>query len=279
MTPARSVLFLPASNPRAVEKARALPCDVAILDLEDAVAPEAKDAARAAAVEAVRAGGFGPRLGVRINALDSPWGEADLSALSGADVSLIVAPKVDGAGAVRALAPLLPDGAALWAMIETPAALLELPAIARAAGATPLEGLMLVVNDLAVGLGTGPSPDREPLKPWLAAVVVAARAHGLLAIDGVYNDFTDREGLAAECAQGRLYGFDGKSLIHPAQIDAANAAFSPTATEAADARAIVAAFAAPEAAGRGAIRVGGRMVERLHLAAARRLLARLDQGG
>lgn len=279
MTPARSVLFLPASNPRAVEKARALPCDVAILDLEDAVAPEAKDAARAAAVEAVRAGGFGPRLGVRINALDSPWGEADLSALSGADVSLVVAPKVDGAGAVRALAPLLPDGAALWAMIETPAALLELPAIARAAEAAPLEALMLGVNDLTVGLGTGPSPDREPLKPWLAAVVAAARAHGLLAIDGVYNDFTDREGLAAECAQGRLYGFDGKSLIHPAQIDAANAAFSPTATEAADARAIVAAFAAPEAAGRGAIRVGGRMVERLHLAAARRLLARLDPGG
>jgi citrate lyase beta subunit len=279
MTPARSVLFLPASNPRAVEKARALPCDVAILDLEDAVAPEGKDAARAAALEAVRAGGFGPRLGVRINALDSPWGEADLSALSGADVSLVVAPKVDGAEAVRALAPLLPDRAALWAMIETPAALLELPAIARAAGATPLEGLMLGVNDLAVGLGTGPSPDREPLKPWLAAVVAAARAHGLLAIDGVYNDFTDREGLAAECAQGRLYGFDGKSLIHPAQIDAANAAFSPTAAEAADARAIVAAFAAPEAAGRGAIRVGGRMVERLHLVAARRLLAPLDPRG
>ncbi|SFS50313.1 HpcH/HpaI aldolase/citrate lyase family protein [Brevundimonas viscosa] len=278
MRPARSVLFLPASNPRAIDKVRSLPCDVAILDLEDAVAPEAKSDARAAAVEAVRAGGFAPRLGVRINGLDTPWGEADLAALAASGVQLIVAPKVDDAAAVRSLAGRVPAGAALWAMIETPGALLDLPAIARAASATPLEALMLGVNDLAVGLGTGAAPDREPLKPWLAAAVAAARAHGLLAIDGVYNDFADADGLTAECAQARLFGFDGKSLIHPSQIEPANAAFSPSAEEVAQARALVAAFAAPEAAGKGAIRIDGRMVERLHLAAAERLLARLDPG-
>ena len=278
MRAARSILFLPASNPRAIEKARALPCDVAILDLEDAVAPEAKPAARAAAVEAVRAGGFAPRLGVRINGLDTPWGEADLTALGPTGVELIVVPKVEDAAAVRNLGSVVPAAAALWAMIETPGALLELSAIARAVATAPLEALMLGVNDLAAGLGAGSAPDREPLKPWLAATVAAARAHGLLAIDGVYNDFGDAGGLAAECAQARLFGFDGKSLIHPSQIEPANAAFSPTPEEAAQARAIVAAFAAPEAAGRGAIRVGGRMVERLHLAAAQRLLARLDPG-
>lgn len=278
MRPARSVLFLPASNPRAIDKVRSLPCDVAILDLEDAVAPEAKSDARAAAVEAVRAGGFAPRLGVRINGLDTPWGEADLAALAASGVQLIVAPKVDDAAAVRSLAGRVPAGAALWAMIETPGALLDLPAIARAASATPLEALMLGVNDLAVGLGTGAAPDREPLKPWLAVTVAAARAHGLLAIDGVYNDFADADGLTAECAQARLFGFDGKSLIHPSQIEPANAAFSPSAEEMAQARALVAAFAAPEAAGKGAIRIDGRMVERLHLAAAERLLARLDPG-
>ncbi len=278
MRPARSVLFLPASNPRAIEKARTLPCDVAVLDLEDAVAPEAKSDARAAAVEAVRAGGFAPRIGVRINGLDTPWGEADLAALAASGVQLIVAPKVDDAAAVRGLAGRVPAGAALWAMIETPGALLDLPAIARAAAAAPLEALMLGVNDLAVGLGTGAAPDREPLKPWLAATVAAARAHGLMAIDGVYNDFADAPGFAAESAQARLYGFDGKSLIHPSQIEPANAAFSPSAEDATRARAVVAAFAAPGAAGKGAIRVEGRMVERLHLAAAERLLARLDPG-
>ena len=276
MGPARSVLFLPASNPRAVEKARTLPCDVAVLDLEDAVAADAKDEARLAAVEAIRAGGFGPRLGVRVNGLDTPWGEADLAALADAGASLVVASKVETAEAVRILDGLIPARAALWAMIETPAALLDLPAIARTSGTTRLEALMLGVNDLAVGLGTGSSPDREPLKPWLAAVVTAARARGLLAIDGVFNAFADAEGFAAECAQGRLYGFDGKSLIHPSQIAPANAAFSRTEAEAAPARAVVAAFAAPEAAGKGAIRIGGRMIERLHLAAAQRLLARLD---
>jgi citrate lyase subunit beta/citryl-CoA lyase len=271
----RSALFLPASNPRAIEKARTLDCDVAILDLEDAVAPEAKLEARAAAVEAVRSGGFGPRLGVRINGLDTDWGADDLKALTDAGATLIVAPKVDDADAARALTAALPSGAVLWAMIETPRALLNLNAIAAVEG---LEALMLGVNDLAVGLRTGPSPDREPLKPWLAATVAAARAHGLLALDGVYNAFTDLEGFAAECAQGRLYGFDGKSLIHPSQIAPAHAAFAPSEAEIARARAIVAAFAAPDADGKGAIRVDGEMVERLHLSAAERVLQSLDHG-
>ena len=270
MRPARSVLYLPASNARAIEKARSLACDVAILDLEDAVAPEAKVEARAAAVAAVRAGGFGPRLGVRINALDTEWGSDDLDALADANFDLLVVPKVEDAEALSGLANRLPQGTALWAMIETPRALFSLNDIAASGGS--LEALMLGTNDLATMLRTGPSPDREPLKPWLAQMVATARAHGLLAIDGVFNRFTDTEGFAAECAQGRLYGFDGKSLIHPSQIEGANAAFAPTEAEIVQARAIVAAFNAPDAAGRGAIQIDGQMVERLHLASAEQIL-------
>ncbi|QYC10541.1 HpcH/HpaI aldolase/citrate lyase family protein [Brevundimonas nasdae] len=268
----RSVLYLPASNARAVEKARTLDCDVAILDLEDAVAPEAKAEARATAAAAVQAGGFGPRLGVRINGLDTPWGLDDLAALKAAGAALIVAPKVETPETVHAITAWLPKGAALWAMIETPRALLTLTEIAEAGGA--LDGLMLGVNDLAKALGTGPSPDREPFKPWLALLVAAARTHNLLAIDGVYNHIDDTDGLAAEAAQGRLYGFDGKSLIHPSQIAPANAAFSPSEAEVEQARAVIAAFAAPEAEGLGAIRVNGAMVERLHLEQAQALLVR-----
>ncbi|MES2834379.1 MAG: CoA ester lyase [Pseudomonadota bacterium] len=267
---ARSVLYLPASNPRAIEKARTLPADVVILDLEDAVAPEMKDQARAAAVQALAEGGFRGAVGVRINGLDSRWGAADLKAVSGARI--IVAPKVESAEAVRALSAALPAGCALWAMIETPAAVLRLDAIAGAGGA--LDALMFGTNDLSAALDCGSSPDREPLKAWLAATVAAARAHGLMVLDGVFNGIDNAAGLAAECAQGRLYGFDGKSLIHPSQIEAANAAFAPSAAEVARAQAIVAVFSAPEAEGVGVIRVEGRMTERLHLAAAERLLAR-----
>jgi len=268
----RSVLFLPASNPRAVEKARGLACDVAVLDLEDAVAPETKAQARHAAVAAVRGGGFAPRLAVRINGLDTPWGADDLAALAGTGIGLIVAPKVDGPGTVEALSQALPSDARLIAMIETPAAVLRLDAIAGSGGA--LAGLMLGVNDLAAGLGTGAAPDREPLKPWLALTVAAARAHGLIALDGVFNRIDDAEGFLSECDQGRLYGFDGKSLIHPGQIAGANTAFAPSTAEVAAAQAIVEAFAAPDAADKGAIRLDGRMVERLHLDAAQALLAR-----
>ena len=271
MRPARSVLYLPASNARAIEKARTLACDVAILDLEDAVAPKAKIEARAAAVAAVRAGGFGPRLGVRINALDTEWGADDLAALADTPLDLIVAPKVEDAATVHTLSSRLRSGTALWAMVETPRALFFLNDIAASGG--PLEALMLGTNDLATMLRTGLSADREPLKPWLALTVAMARAHALLAIDGVFNRFADSEAFAAECAQGRLYGFDGKSLIHPSQIDGANAAFAPTEAEITNARAIVAAFNAPDAVGRGAIQIEGQMVERLHLAAAERVLA------
>jgi len=270
---ARSVLYLPASNARAVEKARTLPCDVAVLDLEDAVAPEMKAEARAAAVAAAHEGGFGPRLGVRINSLDTPWGADDLKALRDAPVALIVAPKVESAAMVHALSEGMRPGAALWAMIETPRALVDLRDIAEADGA--LSGLMLGVNDLAKDLKTGAAPDREPLKPWLAAIVAHARANGLNVIDGVFNRIQDEAGFAAECAQGRLYGFDGKSLIHPSQIERANAAFGPSVEEVEWARKVVAAFATPEAAGLGVLRVEGEMVERLHLGQAQTLLADL----
>ncbi len=268
----RSLLFLPASNARAVQKARTLNADVVVLDLEDAVAPEAKADARLAAAQAVRVGGFPGQVAVRVNALGTAWGEDDLAALGPLSLDFVIAPKVEDPGIVDAYGARMPPGARLIAMIETPRALMALSAIAGAG--EPLAGLMLGVNDLAKALGTGASPDREPLKPWLAAMVAAARAHGLSAIDGVFNLLDDAEGLAAECAQGRLYGFDGKSLIHPSQIDAAHAAFSPSPDQIAQAEAIVAAFAEPEAEGRGAIRVDGAMMERLHLDQARALLDR-----
>ena len=268
----RSVLYLPASNPRAIDKARGLDCDAVILDLEDAVAPDAKAEARRAMAEAVSAGGFGPRVGVRINGLDTPWGADDLAALAGLSPAFVVAPKIESAEAARAIAARLPEGVALWLMVETPLALLRLDQIAGAGA--PLAALMLGINDLGERMNLVLDTDREPLKPWLAAVVAAARGHGLLAIDGVVNATNDIARLEAECRQGRAFGFDGKSLIHPAQIAAANAAFSPSDEEVARAREVVAAFAAADAQGKGAIRVGYRMVERLHLEAARRLLAR-----
>ena len=268
----RSVLYLPASNPRAIEKARGLDCDAVILDLEDAVAPDAKAEARRAMAEAVSAGGFGPRVGVRINGLDTPWGADDLAALAGLSPAFVVAPKIESAEAARAIAARLPEGVALWLMVETPLALLRLDQIAGAGA--PLAALMLGINDLGERMNLVLDADREPLKPWLAAVVAAARGHGLLAIDGVVNATNDIARLEAECRQGRAFGFDGKSLIHPAQIAAANAAFSPSDEEVARAREVVAAFAAADAQGKGAIRVGYRMVERLHLEAARRVLAR-----
>ena len=268
----RSVLYLPASNARAIEKARALDCDAVILDLEDAVAPDAKAEARQAMAEAVRSGGFRPRLGVRVNGLDTAWGADDLMALAGLAPEFVVAPKIESAEAAREVAARLPDGVALWLMVETPLALLRLDQIAGAGA--PLAALMLGINDLGERMNLVLDADREPLKPWLAAVVAAARGHGLVAIDGVVNATHDADRLEAECRQGRAFGFDGKSLIHPAQIAAANAAFSPSEEEVARAREVVAAFAAADAEGKGAIRVGYRMVERLHLEAARRLLAR-----
>jgi citrate lyase subunit beta/citryl-CoA lyase len=270
--PTRSVLYLPASNGRAIDKARTLACDAVILDLEDAVAPDAKADARRAAVEALAVGGFRPRVGVRINGLDTPWGAEDLAALAGLSPAFVVAPKIESPEAVREVAARLPAGTDLWIMVETPLSLLRLDAIAGAGA--PLAALMLGVNDLGERMGLKLDAQREPLKPWLAALVAGARGHGLLAIDGVVNATGDQDRLDAECRQGRTFGFDGKSLIHPAQIAAANAAFSPSPEEVAAAREVVAAFASADAEGKGAIRLGYRMVERLHLEAAHRLLAR-----
>lgn len=268
----RSVLYLPASNPRAIEKARGLNADAVVLDLEDAVAPDAKAEARQAAVAALTAGGFASRVGVRVNGLDTPWGADDLAALQGLKPDFVVSPKIESPEAVRDVASRLPAGVALWIMVETPLSVLRLDAIAGAGA--PLAALMLGINDFGERMNLVLGPDREPLKPWLAAVVAAARGHGLLAIDGVVNATDDADRLRTECLQGRAFGFDGKSLIHPAQIDAANAAFSPSPEEVAKAREVVAAFATADAECKGAIRVGYRMVERLHLDAAHRLLAR-----
>ena len=273
-SPCRSVLFVPASNPRAIAKARGLNCDVVILDLEDAVAPDAKEAAREAACEALREGGFRPRVGVRINPHDSDWGEADTRALAEVEPRLIVLPKVERATQIKAVSRAMGGHTSLWAMIETPRALFNLEEIAQCEA--PIDALMPGVNDLAVALGATLGPDREPIKSWLAMIVAAARVSNNLAIDGVYNSIDNLDGLAAECTQGAAFGFDGKSLIHPSQIDTANAAFAPDAAAVAHAREIVEAFSSPDAEALGVVRIDDRMVERLHLEQAKRLLARHD---
>uniref|UniRef100_UPI0035C9C5FD HpcH/HpaI aldolase/citrate lyase family protein n=1 Tax=uncultured Sphingomonas sp. TaxID=158754 RepID=UPI0035C9C5FD len=275
MRPIRSALFMPASNARAIAKARGLACDAVILDLEDAVAPEAKPEARAQALAAAREGGFGERLLVlRVNALDTEWGEADCVAAAGAGFDAVLLPKVSAPDDLVLARALLGD-VPLWAMIETCAAMLGLPAIAAARG---LAGLVAGTNDLAKEMRCTPGVDRVPLLPHLIAIVTAARAHGLVALDGVSNVLADTPGLAAECAQGAAFGFDGKTLIHPAQIAPANRAFAPSAERVAWARAVIAAFASPENADKGAIRVDGEMVERLHLEEAERIVPPAEAG-
>lgn len=275
--PLRSALFLPASNLRAIEKARGLAADAVILDLEDAVAPEAKEAARAAAVEAVNGGGFcAPIVVVRTNGLDTEWGADDLAALAGSRADAVLVPKIATASDVELyhaeLAAARPD-MRLWVMIETCRAVSELQPIADMAARTRLAAMVVGTNDLAIELRARPGADRAGLIPYLALAVAAARASGIAVLDGVCNDFTDLDRFAAECAQGRALGFDGKSLIHPEQVAPCNAAFAPDADETARAEAIVAAFADPANAGKGAIRVDGRMAERLHLREAERVLA------
>ena len=268
--PRRSGLYMPASNAKAIGKARTLPCDVVILDLEDAVAPEAKDAARDAAVAAVREGGFGDReLVIRANALSTDWGAADCAALAAAKPDAVLLPKVDDGEAVAAYAALLP-GVALWAMVETPRALLRLESLASG---PQLAALVMGTNDIAKDLGMRAGADRLPFHGFLAQSVAAARAYGLTILDGVYNAIDDAGGFATECAQRVQFGFDGKTLIHPSQVDPCNAAFSPTDDEVAWAATVRQAFAAPDAANKGAIRVEGKMAERLHLEQARKTLA------
>ena len=266
--PCRSALFLPASNARAIEKVRALPCDVAILDLEDAVAPEAKGEARSAAVAALQAGGFGGRIKVlRVNALDTPWGADDLAAAACLPIDAVLAPKIATAADVARYRERL-HGQALWVMIETCRALANLQTIADAVG----EGGALVIgtNDLALEMRCA---GRASLLGVLSLAVAAARASGVIVLDGVCNDFSDMDAFLAEAEQGCALGFDGKTLIHPAQIEPCNRAFNPGEAAVAAAQAIVAAFDQPENAGKGAIRLNGRMVERLHLAEAERTLA------
>ncbi|QNA82807.1 CoA ester lyase [Sphingomonas sp. So64.6b] len=275
--PLRSLLYMPASNLRAIEKARELPCDAVVLDLEDAVAPEAKVAARETAVAVVREGGFGQRaLIVRANGIDTPWGRDDLTALALAGPDAILVPKVnDGAevAAYDAAIAAAPGHTRLWAMIETARSMFRLEEIAAQARTTRLAAWVMGTNDLAKEMRATLDVARVPFLGFLAQSVAAARAHGLTILDGVYNSIEDEAGLEAQCRQARAFGFDGKTLIHPKQIAVCNRAFTPSEAEVAAARVVVAAFGLPENADKGALRVEGRMVERLHLAEAEAVIA------
>ena len=275
--PRRSALYMPASNAKAVEKARALDADVIILDLEDAVAPEMKEAARDAAVAAVKAGGFGGReVVIRVNGLDTPWGVDDLRAAAEAGPDAVLVPKVDDAADVRVYDAALhaaPPATRLWTMIETGKAAFHLWEIAAASRSTRLSAFVMGVNDFAKEMRARQTPDRAPFLPLLTLSVAAARAHGLTILDGVHNDIEDLAALEAVCVQGVDFGFDGKTLIHPKHLEICNRVFSPSDSEIAWSQAVIAAFKAPENAGKGALRVDGKMAERLHLAQAERLVA------
>lgn len=275
--PRRSALYMPASNAKAIEKARTLDCDVVILDLEDAVAPDAKEMARQQAVEAVRAGGFGRReVVIRANGLDTPWGADDLKAAAEAGPDAVLVPKVNDAAGVAAYDAALkaaPANTALWAMIETCRSVFRLDEIAAARQSTRLAAWVMGTNDLAKEMRARQTPGREPFNAALGLAVAAARAYDLVILDGVYNAIDDDAGLEAICEQGVDFGFDGKTLIHPRQVEICNRVFSPQAADVAFARAVIAAFGLPENAGKGAIRVEGRMAELLHLTQAQRLVA------
>ena len=278
--PRRSVLFLPGSNPRALEKARSLAADGLIFDLEDAVAPEVKDTARAGVAAALIAGGYAPReLVLRVNPLDTPWGHADLAVAATLPIDAVLLPKVENAERVRLTIALLdslgaPPELGVWCMIETPLGVL---AAAEIAGASPrLGALVLGTSDLTKDLHAREARDRLPLMTALGLVLLAARARRRAVLDGVHLDLADAEAFAAVCRQGRELGFDGKTVIHPQQIEPANAAFSPTAEEIARARRIIAAYAEASAAGKGAVRIEGRLVEALHVEEASRTLALVE---
>jgi len=281
--PRRSVLYMPGSNARAMEKARELPVDAVILDLEDAVAPDAKAKARELIVQTLQKGGFGGReVLVRINGLDTAWWLDDL-AVAAAGPDAVLVPKVSTPEQLRQLAKHLvgvtkEQRIRVWAMMETPLAMLNVRDIAAAAldPETRLAGFVMGTNDLAKDTRARLVPGRAPMLPWLMNCVAAARAYGLDILDGVYNELGNAEGFAAECRQARDLGFDGKTLIHPQQIAPCNEAFSPTADEVAWARTIIAAFDLSENANKGVIQVDGRMVERLHADMARRTVAIAD---
>lgn len=280
----RSLLFMPGSNARALEKAKALPADALILDLEDAVAPEAKEEARRAVVRAVAQGGYGEReVAIRVNGAASPWAEPDLAAAAHSGAHAVVIPKVQSATDLAAVRRVLgeadaPPELALWAMIETPFGVLKAPEIGAAAAGNryPCTLFIMGANDLARETRAQPTADRLPMLAWMSRCIVAARAYGLDVVDSVYNDVADLAGFVRECAQGRAIGFDGKTLIHPTQIEACNRAFAPSAEEVDWARKLIAAFDAAENRAKGAIMLDGRMVELMHRDAARRTLAMAD---
>jgi len=279
--PRRSVLYMPGSNTRAMEKARTLPVDGIILDLEDSVAPEAKEDARRQVADAVRAGGFGRReVFVRINGLDSEWGADDLTTAAAAAPDAILVPKVSSTAQLALIGQRLFDmhtdlRTRVWIMIETPLAILNAAALAAGAkdSETRLAGFVLGTNDLAKETRTRIVPGRAPMVPWLMATIAAARIYGVDVLDGVYNDIGNADGFAQECAQARDMGFDGKTLIHPSQIGPCNVAFSPTAEELREAQKIIAAFDRPENRDKGVVALDGRMVERMHADTARRTVA------
>ncbi|MFI0897835.1 HpcH/HpaI aldolase/citrate lyase family protein [Streptomyces sp. NPDC020983] len=275
--PRRSVLYMPGANERALEKARTLPADALILDLEDSVAPDAKPAARERVAAAVAAGGFGHReVTVRVNAPGTPWHADDLRAAAQAGPDAVVVPKVDDPGTVTAVVTALeaagaPDRTAVWAMVETPAAMFAARAVAAAS--ERLTVLVLGTNDLAKELHAEHVPGRAPLLGALSLALLAARAEGKAVLDGVYNDVTDLPGFEAETLQARQFGFDGKTLIHPKQIEPCNRIFAPAKENVERARRIVEAFDQATSQGRGVVTVDGRMIENLHVEEARRLLA------
>jgi citrate lyase subunit beta/citryl-CoA lyase len=277
--PRRSCLYMPGANAKALEKAKTLAADVLLLDLEDSVAPEAKPDARDAVAAAVKAGGYGKReVIVRVNGFAPGWGRDDIRAICAAGPNGVLAPKVESAADIEALDDALTEAglsehATLWVMIETPRAFLNIAAIAAAAKGTRLSAFVLGLNDYAKETRARAGAARASFYYAMGAAIAAARAEGLTAIDGVYNDIADAAGFEAECQQGLEFGFDGKTLIHPSQIGTCNTIFAPSAEEVARARAVIAAFAAPENAGKGVLKVDGKMTELLHLDEARRVVA------
>ncbi|MES1991485.1 MAG: CoA ester lyase [Pseudomonadota bacterium] len=280
--PRRSVLYMPGSNARAMEKARDIPVDALILDLEDAVAPDAKNEARTQVIAAVKAGGYGKReIVIRVNGLDTPWGIADIKAAVAAKPDAILVPKINSAEDVLRADKALSDAGApatlqLWCMIETPLAILNIQAIAAKASSTRMSVWVMGTNDIAKELRAAHTADRVPMLTSLGLSIIAARAYGLVALDGVYNDIKNEEGFAAICEQGRDMGFDGKTLIHPSQVLPCNKIFSPDPETVAFARLTIDAFKLPENAGKGVLKVEGRMVEILHAEIAKRTVAIAD---
>lgn len=279
LRPRRSVLYMPAANERALEKAKTIPADAIIFDLEDAVAPDAKDAARANAVAAAGSGEYGNReLTIRCNGLDTPWGAADIAAAAGSGAAAVVIPKVGSVAYLDEVSRLLDEAGApasltIWAMVETPTAILDVRAIAAHPRVTVL---VMGTNDLAKELRAGLVRGRHPLVPHLATALLAAREAGKVIVDGVFNDVKDLDAFRDECVQGAEMGFDGKTLIHPTQVDVANEVWAPSDADVEHARKVIAAFDEAVAEGRGVITVDGRMIENLHVDNARRTLAVAD---